>query len=320
MQIGKPSGNSPAGQGLNAQQLQAQQAAYVTRVTAACQFGKDQTKRSFLVSLTDTCAGVPTVADAANPGLVAAQKMHVSIVQKGRNVPKQFRIDGWLGYTVEFVNATACVDYFLNDAKGFEACIADELVAGQVYIPTNVKGKSKGKGLIPPAANESSPGGQWLTDYTTQSSIPGAPTIVMSPGQYAKKTPWQLDLIDQRQPTAVNGQFSYPSIAGKDVDIYVVDSGIDPNQIDIKGRVVFGVNTADDVNRDLNGHGTEIATNVGGTYAGVAKKAKLIDVKVLSGIDKPGDIVDLVAGLEWIATQVQKNGRAARSVVKYVYF
>jgi len=319
MKIGKPTSNSPSGQGLTAQQLQAQQAAYNQQVANACQFGQDQTKRSFLVSLTNTCAGIPTLADASvNPGLEAAQKMHVNIVQKSATVGKSYKINGWFGYTVEFANATECVDYFLNDAKGFQACIADELVKGQVYIPVAPKGKDKMRALGPPVANDSNPAGQWLTDYTTQANIPGAPTIVMTPSSFSKKTPWNLDLIDQRQPTAVNGKFSYPSIAGKDVDIYVVDTGIDPNQIDIKGRVTWGVNTADGIDRDLNGHGTEIATNVAGTYVGVAKKANLIAVKVLTGIDQPGDVSDLVAGLEWIAARVQTNGRKSRSVVKYV--
>lgn len=59
---------------------------------------------------------------------------------------------------------------------------------------------------------------------------------------------------------------------------------------------------------DGNGHGTHVASTVGGAEYGVAKKVKLIAVKVLrsSGF---GTTADVVKGIDWTAQQHRRNKR-----------
>ncbi|KAF9177269.1 hypothetical protein BGZ51_008937 [Haplosporangium sp. Z 767] len=52
-------------------------------------------------------------------------------------------------------------------------------------------------------------------------------------------------------------------------------------------------------NTDQNGHGTHVAGTIGGTQFGVAKKVKLVGIKVL-GADGRGPVSAIVAAMDWV--------------------
>jgi serine protease AprX len=92
---------------------------------------------------------------------------------------------------------------------------------------------------------------------------------------------------------------------GKGVRIAVVDTGIDGEHPDFRGRVAETVSFCLEDVTDLNGHGTHCAGVAAGTgaasegrYRGVAPGATLYIAKVL-GSDGNGMMSDVMAGIEW---------------------
>jgi subtilisin family serine protease len=70
---------------------------------------------------------------------------------------------------------------------------------------------------------------------------------------------WGLDRVDQAAGT--NDQYSYER-DGSNVDVYILDSGIDTNHDDFGGRASFGTNewnSAAGDDGDIHGHGTHVA-------------------------------------------------------------
>ncbi|KAL1914104.1 uncharacterized protein VTP21DRAFT_1499, partial [Calcarisporiella thermophila] len=108
------------------------------------------------------------------------------------------------------------------------------------------------------------------------------------------------------------GGYVYNPKAGAGTTSYVIDTGIDTKHPDFEGRASWGATFANDGDSDLNGHGTWVAGIVGSKNYGVAKKTKLVAVKVLdkSGSGKASDVV---AGVAWAANHARQHnhGKAA---------
>ncbi|MYT28052.1 MULTISPECIES: S8 family peptidase [unclassified Streptomyces] len=111
---------------------------------------------------------------------------------------------------------------------------------------------------------------------------------------------WGLDRIDQTD-TKGDGKYNYPDSAGDGVTAYVIDTGIHISHKDFGGRASYGFNAIDNSNKaeDDNGHGTHVSGTIGGTAHGVAKKVKLVAVKVLDG-QGSGSTEQVVAGIDWV--------------------
>jgi subtilisin family serine protease len=88
------------------------------------------------------------------------------------------------------------------------------------------------------------------------------------------------------------------------VKIYVVDTGINLNHVDLEGRATFGasfVGNADD-KTDPNGHGSFVAGVAAGKTYGIAKKASVISVKALQR-DGSGKLSVILKAIDWIVKQ-----------------
>ncbi|HEX2722717.1 MAG TPA: S8 family serine peptidase [Gemmatimonadaceae bacterium] len=119
---------------------------------------------------------------------------------------------------------------------------------------------------------------------------------------------WGIDRIDQRSlPT--NGLYTY-DFTGAGVAAYIIDTGIRYSHREFEGRAVRGWDAyaADptdpllgyDGSGDCDGHGTHVAGTVGGKAFGVAKKVKLVGVRVLNCAGYGSD-ADVIAGMDWVA-------------------
>lgn len=88
------------------------------------------------------------------------------------------------------------------------------------------------------------------------------------------------------------------NVTGENIDVAVLDTGIENNTIlDVEKQVYYAGNSTD----DLNGHGTHVAGIVSSPserYTGVAPGADLFDVKVLDS-EGTGSASDVIEGLEY---------------------
>ncbi|MFE4698536.1 S8 family peptidase [Streptomyces sp. NPDC056738] len=112
--------------------------------------------------------------------------------------------------------------------------------------------------------------------------------------------PWGLDRIDQAN-LPLSGTYTSPDDGGSGSTVYVLDTGVRITHQDIAGRASYGWDFVDNdaTAQDGYGHGTFVATVAAGTTYGVAKKAKIVAVRVL-GNDGSGTTAGVIAGVDWI--------------------
>ncbi|PVG03009.1 subtilisin-like protein [Serendipita vermifera] len=128
--------------------------------------------------------------------------------------------------------------------------------------------------------------------------------------------PWGLQRISQ---TAALGRTDVGSLDftythdtagdGQGVDIYVLDSGLNTAHSDFGGRATWPKTFGDySTTEDVYGHGTHVAGTAGGARFGIAKRANLIGVRILSDAGT-GFSSDCIAAIQWVMSQVQSTGR-----------
>ncbi|KAJ3227291.1 hypothetical protein HK099_002655 [Clydaea vesicula] len=110
---------------------------------------------------------------------------------------------------------------------------------------------------------------------------------------------WGIDRVDQRA-LPLDGAFN-PSGNGEGITVYVIDTGITAGHPQFEGRASEGAFFAESDAKDGNGHGTHCAGSVASKDYGVAKKAKVVGVKVLSASGS-GSWSGVIAGINWVAS------------------
>lgn len=94
--------------------------------------------------------------------------------------------------------------------------------------------------------------------------------------------------------------FLYPSNSGDNVDVYVIDTGVEVDHPEFEGRARWGINLVDgSVDRDENGHGTHCAGVIASKSFGIAKNANITAIKVLDS-DGYGMISRIIAGIDFV--------------------
>ncbi|KAI1321050.1 hypothetical protein EDD11_008631 [Mortierella claussenii] len=124
--------------------------------------------------------------------------------------------------------------------------------------------------------------------------------IVTIQTQQQTSAPWGLRRVSQRQNNP-SSPYYYQDQAGSGVTAYVIDTGINTNHQEFGGRATMGANfISGSANTDENGHGTHVSGTIGGYTFGVAKKVRLVGVKVLNA-QGSGAFSGIIAGMDWVA-------------------
>lgn len=125
-----------------------------------------------------------------------------------------------------------------------------------------------------------------------------------------QKKPNQIDSVEFQQQipwgTELIGNNSYKKEGKRKIRIAVLDSGINSNHYDLKGKIVQEYNATLDEPEDNFGHGTAIAgiitandNDIG--IVGITQNVELISVKVIDNNGKI-DKQDFIKGFEWAIT------------------
>ncbi|MEU6311141.1 S8 family peptidase [Streptomyces sp. NPDC047014] len=125
---------------------------------------------------------------------------------------------------------------------------------------------------------------------------------------------WGLDRVDQR-PLPLNQSYGYPDKGGEGVTAYVIDTGVRISHQDFGGRASYGYDAIDNdfTAQDGHGHGTHVAGTLAGTSYGVAKKSKIVAVRVLDNQGN-GTTAQVVAGIDWVTRNAVKPAVANMSL------
>lgn len=124
---------------------------------------------------------------------------------------------------------------------------------------------------------------------------------------------WGLDRIDQRD-LPLDNQYKY-SRSGSGASVYLFDTGIiNHEELYYRNKILYDCHRAiddPDYGLDDNGHGTGIASIIAGTRLGVAKKTRIISIKVA---DRYGNCtaLDLIKGINQAI--IDKNSNNIKSI------
>ncbi|HYO15238.1 MAG TPA: S8 family serine peptidase [Thermoanaerobaculia bacterium] len=130
----------------------------------------------------------------------------------------------------------------------------------------------------------------------------------------AQSIPWGIDRIDADLSSSLAGDGSG---AVTDVNVYVLDSGVDASHPDL--NVVQHVNFALGPNWDCNGHGTHVAGTIAARdndidVVGVAPGAPITAVRVLGcGGFAPWSVI--IKGVDWVTANAVRPAIANMSIV-----
>jgi subtilisin family serine protease len=145
---------------------------------------------------------------------------------------------------------------------------------------------------------------------------PDTDPIVMTPDPGGSQNPqitsiaWGLDRINQRY-LPLDKEYRYDN-DGEGVNAYVIDTGIFPlhNEFRERAFVVYDALEGEGNGIDCNGHGSHVAGIIGGQTFGVAKKVRLLGVRVLNcqGAGTWSDVIDGVNFVTWHRRQPAQQG------------
>ncbi len=114
----------------------------------------------------------------------------------------------------------------------------------------------------------------------------------------------------------LTGRKSYfrQGFKGETSTVAVIDSGVNPEHPELKGRVVDTLNYVEyGDGTDDHGHGTHCAGSIAGKNVGVAPETKILSVKVLRG-DGSGNFDEICRALEELTDWRTKEGRRLTAV------
>jgi subtilisin family serine protease len=125
--------------------------------------------------------------------------------------------------------------------------------------------------------------------------------------------PFGVDRVDQAG-LPLSGTFA-ANHDGDGVTVYVIDSGIRAGHVEFGGRASVGADFVRDGRNgvDCDGHGTHVAGIIGGATYGVAKKVRLVAVRVLNCYGS-GTASRLIAAINWVAENHVPNSVANISI------
>lgn len=250
----------------------------------------------------------PSVADSHQLWLMSLLQGHAD-GNDSSAVEHKFSIEGMQGYTGKFSDEILLQIRSRPEVKYVEPdqlVYALDMVEGQSrrrHVQDILSKHDRALASVPPAGGSGKRRPHARQDVVTKD-------VLKQMG-----APWGISRVSHGEMPFDLSKYHYPRSAGKGVDVYVIDTGINIAHADFGGRAQWGVTIPiDDIDIDGNGHGTHCAGTIASRTYGVAKKARVIAVKVLR-TNGFGTNADVIKGVEWAIKAARRGAsRGRRSV------
>ncbi len=185
------------------------------------------------------------------------------------------------------------VRHVIGNLPGFALDLAQESMVDSLLVSPLVASVSEGRKVY----------------LGSVGAVAAAPTVQTN-------VKWNLDTIDSHTFTR-DSSYRYVENAS-DVPVYVIDTGINPDHVEFGDRILWGTDVTDE-NRfagrtDTYGHGTFVASVIGGTTTGVSKTVEMIPVR--SQVDSTGTDADLSEAMDWVIDH--NDGYAVANISLYI--
>lgn len=136
-------------------------------------------------------------------------------------------------------------------------------------------------------------------EFVEEDGVASVGTTQTNPG-------WGLDRTDQAN-LPLDLAYTYNE-TGTGVNAYIIDTGVRTTHQDFGGRAFFATDTVGDGQNgtDCFGHGTSVASLVGGSTYGIAKNVTIYNVRVC---DCNGSCAhsNWIAGIDWVTSNHDKT-------------
>lgn len=118
---------------------------------------------------------------------------------------------------------------------------------------------------------------------------------------------WGIDRLDQKT-LPLDNSYTYNN-TGSGATVYVMDTGIKTGNPEYEGRASVGKDFVGGQGADCHGHGSHVAGTIASKTYGVAKKAKVVALKVLGGdCSANGPDSGIIDAVDWVTANGAKPG------------
>ncbi|MYC88991.1 MAG: S8 family serine peptidase [Gemmatimonadales bacterium] len=261
-----------------------------------------------LAAFLASCSNAPTTPGGLTTTLTATDTVPVNATRPdsskfvpappGEKVPNSYivtTLDGQPAAVVAERMARATggtVRHVIGNLPGFALDLAQESMVDSLLVSAEVVRVSEGRKV-----------------YSGSVGAGAVPTV-------QTKVRWNLDTIDSRT-FARDSTYRYVENASN-VPVYVIDTGINPDHTEFGDRILWGTDVTKEKKfagrTDTHGHGTLVASVIGGTTTGVAKTVKMIPVR--SQVGDKGNDADLAEAMDWVIDH--NKGYAVANISLYI--
>ncbi|CAR27884.1 hypothetical protein ZYGR_0N03710 [Zygosaccharomyces rouxii] len=124
----------------------------------------------------------------------------------------------------------------------------------------------------------------------------------------SRRAPLPYEFDDELRYEESFNYYYYKWHKGRNINAYIIDTGIYKEHKDFCGRAIFGRDFTGEGPGDRNGHGTHVAGIVGSSNFGVAKKVNLIEVKALNNRGQ-GNLTTVISAVEFAVNHCKSSGK-----------
>lgn len=128
--------------------------------------------------------------------------------------------------------------------------------------------------------------------------------------EYQLGAPWGIARVSKAYndlTTEGGARYNFDRSSGNGATVYVIDTGINVDHVEFEGRAIHGAALIEGSPlTDAHGHGTHVAATIVGKTYGVAKRATVVNLRVLD--DKgTGSNADVVEAIDWALKHAEEN-------------